>query len=149
MAEIRLMLSGECSDMAPLARQFFEEGNLPGEFESDHFTQSWSDWIDQGAGVIVSARENDSLIGVIGGLLVPSPTTAELELHEMFWFMDQSRRSGATGLKLLQAFEREGHKAGAFRVVMVHLVNQVGRRVSRLYRRRGYRAMEVHYIREL
>lgn len=149
MVDIREMAPDEVEAMIPLARKFFAEGNLPGNFAPDHFVDNWRNWIEAGVGVVFSAWRGFDLLGFLGGIRLVSPTTAEMELHEMFWFMDPDERIGTAGLRLLKAFEEEGQRIGAARVTMVHLCNDTGSRVAKLIERRGFQPLEVHYAKEL
>jgi len=86
-------------------------------------------------------------VGVITGLLGSSLPNDGLVLQELMWYVYPEHRKH--GLKLLKSFEDEGRKVGAKMVVMALMHNSDTERIDRLYKRRGYRPFETHYLKEL
>jgi len=149
MTKIVPLSPGRVEAMRPLAREFYAEGNLPGQLDEDRFLESWHTFIANELGLVMAAWEGDELLGVIGGIKAPSVMTGELELVEQFWFMGKAARGKGVGGALLNAFETAALSEGAARVIMVHLCDEVGEKLARVYEARGFRPLEVHYMKEL
>lgn len=82
--------------------------------------------------------------GVIGGFLAPIYfAPAKLMMEESFWW------SGAEGMDLLTAFEREARAMGASCVLLSTLENERSPVMDRVMRRKGYKPVERRHIKEL
>ncbi len=138
---------GDLDLCGPLGEMFFRQCNLPGQFNVGQFKKVWASVISSGMGMIFGMFAGDELVGAIGGVKYPDPNDGALVATEMFWFVAPSHRGG--GLRLLEMFEDWAKSGGCQRIIMVHLVNGFGDTLAELYKRRGYNATEVHYVREV
>lgn len=143
---IRLVRLDELDAVAAIGLGFYEEGRLPGSMISSCFVASWSAFLSSGVGVIYGMYEEEVLCGVVGGLKYPDPNDGDLVVSECFWFVVKEKRG--RGIELLDAFERWAKEEGAKRIIMVHLSGLMPERIKLLYERRGYKEIEVHYVKE-
>lgn len=150
LAAIPTVIALPLSRLAELARlgaEFYAEGRLPGVFRPEVFVRTWTGLLSSGSGHLLALECNGRLVGALGALLYPDPNDAELVATEMFWFVSKEHRGG--GLKLLAMFEDWAKRQGAKRLAMVHLTGLMPEVLERLYKVRGYRHVESHYIREI
>lgn len=146
---IRLLDVNDVAAMLPLAHEFYNQGDLPGSVKDDVFVKTWRAFISQGVGYVVAAFDGNELVGCIGGVIVPDSNDGEIFANEMFWFVSQKHRGSRLSLKLFDEYERVAKQYGAVRISMVHLANDTSEKLSNLYQRRGYRPVEVHYVKEV
>lgn len=142
----KLMVS-DLPQVAALGALFYAEGKLPGRFNETYWQRSWTELLQNGAGVIFGLCADDDIIGALGGVLFPDPNTGEPVATEFFWYVRPEARGA--GLKLLPEFERWASEAGAVRVHMVHLLRLTPEKLGRLYQRRGYMPTETLYVKTL
>ena len=131
-----------------LGSQFYEEGGLFGRFNREHFEAQWASLIESGAGNIL-AEIGSGVHGAIGGIAYPDPNSGDLTVDETFWFVQKEYRQSSLALCLLRAFESWAEEIGATQQGIVHLTNSMPDRLARIYRRRGYKPVEVHWRREI
>lgn len=70
-------------------------------------------------------------------------------VSEIFWFVEPTHRKSLLAIKLLHLYEDWAKRVGAKFVTLAHFNNEVGDRVSNLYRRLGYEHIETSYMKEL
>ena len=81
----------------------------------------------------------------IGGMVHPHPFNLAVKAgQELFWWSE-----GHDGLKLFEALEEAAKAKGARFWTMITLEALTPASLGRLYERRGYRALEHSYIKEL
>lgn len=149
MTDIRDVLHDEVEMMVPLAIDFYQSPVLPGNLDPETFCANWTAWLSGGMGVVKGAWVDAHFAGAIGGIFGNSASTGELELSEMFFFLDTRFRGMHLGSELMDAFEDAGRESGAVRVNMVRLWDQHGERMDAIYEGRGYRPVEVVHTKEL
>ena len=95
------------------------------------------------------AEEEGGVVGMIAGILSPVYFNhRHVSGEELFWWVsDDAPRS--TGLKLLTALEERAREMGCGTWQMKSLARLNGERMEQLYTRRGYRASERLFIKEL
>lgn len=129
-------------------KNFFDEGKIPGGFVPVEFCQKWTKLLAAGHSVILgSFNEAGDITGALGAVLCPSLTSGKLMAVESFWFVIPQYRGH--GIRLLDAFEKWGESRGATMLCMIHLSNLQPDALKSLYERRGYREIEVNYLKEL
>lgn len=133
--------------MFEAGREFFAEGNLPGGFRPEAFTQNWTKMIYAGHGMILGAFKNGAFIGALGAVFSPDPSNGDKIATEAFWYVRPGHRG--PGLRLLKAFEEIAMKRGVKRIGMVHLLSIQPEGMANLYQRLGYRPVEVNFLKEL
>ncbi len=135
------------TELAVLGSEFYGEGRLPGTFDPVVFTATWQQLLSTGAGGLFVLEEDGKMLGAIGAIAYPCPNNGETIAAEMFWYVRREHRG--RGLRLFDAFEAWAKAKGARRLAMVHLLELTPAALERFYRSRGYRAVEVHYIKEV
>lgn len=120
---------------------------LPGVFDADVFAATWQALLGQGMGVVLVLEHADRLIGAIGAVVAPDPCDGAQCAQELFWFCRREARGH--GLLLLEALEAEARRLGVERLSMAHLDGPNAAPLRRLYLRRGYTPVEVHYSKTL
>lgn len=113
----------------------------------DYATKMYVDYINAGVCVLFGLLEDGEVVGGLGAIKAPDFHSRRCIASELFWFVLPGQRGG--GLQLLQAFEDWAREEGCSHAVMVHLHDSMPEKLQRLYERRGYKQVEVHYLKEL
>lgn len=144
---IRLLTIQELPMAAQLGPQFYAEGKLPGRFVPEIWARKWTELMELGMGFIFGMFDGPKLEGCFGAIVAEDLNDGELRANELFWFVNEDERGH--GLRLFNAYEAEAERRGAKWISMIHLngLHPVG--LSRLYERRGYRAVETAYYKEV
>lgn len=88
----------------------------------------------------------DPIHGMAAGIVSPVYfCPSHISGEELFWWVDDAAPQ-MVGLRLLDALERAAREKGAQSWQMKDLAKLNGKRMTRLYERRGYRASEQSYI---
>jgi GNAT superfamily N-acetyltransferase len=136
------------ADVMALGVSFFAEGKLPGALDTAVAERNWRMLIESGAGAIFAIRGADGrVVGALGALIYPDLNDGALVATEAFWYVLPEHRG--SGLRLLQTFETWAQARGARRLIMVHLSGLMPDKLETFYQRRGYRAIEKHYLKEV
>jgi hypothetical protein len=146
--EIKFVEADKLDSITPLAKQFWQEGNLMGNYDEASFVSNWTNLINQNIGRIIGAYRGNKLIGILGFVASKDPNDNALVSQEMFWFVDPQYRKGE-GLLLLNAYEKIATDIGVKRIGMVHLSEIHSDKLAKLYTKRGYKITETHYIKEI
>lgn len=146
--EIKFVEADKLDSITPLAKQFWQEGKLIGNYDESSFVANWANLINQNVGRIIGAYRNNKLIGILGFVASKDPNDNVLVSQEMFWFVDPQYRKGE-GLLLLNAYEKIATDIGVKRIGMVHLNEIHSEKLAKLYTKRGYKITETHYMKEI
>lgn len=133
----------------PFGQAFHAEMQLPGAFLPDTFVKNWTTFLSQFPAVILGLFKDGALVGGISGMMTPDLFDARLTAQEFFWFMDAAHRSGTGAMRLLKSFEAWGKERGAVEMRMVHMVGKNDAQLERIYKKLGYRTLEVCYVKPL
>jgi len=133
--------------LEPLARQFYEESVNLKDLDWDRFRQLWEVLLGNQVGFIAVAERDGKIIAAIGGVIYPDAYSQKMIATEFFWFALKEHRG--FGLPLLRMFEQWAACQGASEVRMVHLSDVMSDKLSRVYRKLGYRPIETHYAKEV
>ena len=136
-------------ELVPLAREFYDAGDLPGDLDPAVFCDTWAYFLFHGVGILLAAECEGQIVGSIGGVLVPDPRDGRLVSNEHHWFVAKDWRRSSAGARLLRTFEAEALRRGAERITMAHLANELGEKLAPIFLANGYRPVEVHYSRDL
>ena len=99
-------------------------------------------------GVFVVAESDDGDVGgMCGGMVFPFYMTGRLTVQEFMWWVNDSHKG--YGKAMLKAFEAAGRALGAKSVIMIALHDENADRISKIYKRAGYRPSEHSFIKEL
>ena len=139
-----------------LASAFYAENAEAGyldPFSSDFWCRYWSSLIDANLGILLYCTPSQDPAGPPVGLLAAtvslSHTDGALQVTEGLWYMEDGYRKGSLARRLVQALETFALGAEAKRVAMTHLVDETGMRLSKLFKRWGYKPFEVGYMKEV
>jgi len=133
--------------LEPLARQFYAASRFLGEFEESRFVAVWAELMSSGRGVILLLIDHDEIRGALGGVQYPEPYSGVMVATEFFWYVAPGHRG--SGMKLYWDFEKWAKEQGCSEVRMVHLMDSMPDRLSRVYGHLGFEAAEVHYVKSL
>jgi len=150
--ELKILRAEEVPLLAPLGGMFWEEAGFPGSFHGESFAAGWAGLIESGQGVIFGLLDRDgTAAGGIGGFVAPDFNTASQVAMESFWFLRPDLRGGRWGREMFQRFEEWARGQNADRIFMMHSTapQMRPRVVGRFYRGRGYRPVEVYYVKEV
>ncbi len=144
------IVSATLEDLPSVARNgraFYEEGQLPGDFNPSTFCSTWEKFIASGLGKIFALKKGTDFCGALGCLVYPDPNDGATVAMETFWYVSKQFRG--RGLLLLNAFEEWAKENNAARCMIAHYVHLNADVLGRIYRRRGFSPLEVHYIKTL
>lgn len=132
-----------------IAEEFFSLADRPGKFDMDIFKRNWTLFYELGIGTIfvLADDKTDKIYGAIGCVKIPDLMTDTLIAAEMFWFVSAGKRGA--GMKLFDRFEKWAKEAGCHTMKMVHMSNIMTDFLHSIYKRRGYREVEVAYEKEV
>lgn len=100
--------------------------------------------------LLVAVDAHDDVIGFLGYNLMPVYFSPGTEIaQEIFWWVDEAHRSAGVGEALLQMAENDAAGRGAR--AFCSMLNEHARRrgVGPFLERKGYRAVETTYLKEL
>ena len=144
--KVRPILPDEIPGLFDMADMFFSESSFLVGFDRDVFVRSWTGFLDGGNGIIFVVEVAGIFVGALGALKFQDPNNGNLIASELFWYVRPEHRG--KGLDLLAAFENWADDAGCQQKTMVYLTDSMPDQVKRIYERKGYRAMEIHYTKE-
>ncbi len=147
MIEIKPICRFRLRALAPGAQEFYASSKFLRTFDIDKFVTFWKNMIESGMGVIIAAWDEGEPIGAIGAMAFPDPYSGEIVVQEFFWFVRPNHRGA--GLRLYYALEKWAIEKGARVIRMVHLMDSMPEKLSRVYGRLGFEMVETLYSKEL
>ncbi len=120
---------------------------MPGEFLPEVFVASWTVLLERGLGFIIGLFKESKLCGCLGAAVTKCLNSGQLVANEQFWFVLPEARGD--GLRMVPAYEDEAVRRGAKRVSMALIKDLQPEALGAYYERRGYRAFEIAYSKEL
>lgn len=138
---IRRLGSWEEEDILPIAEQFHAEAQIGATF---HREACLANWRSLGTRVAFGLFKGDDLVGVLAGFIAPQFMTGVMLAQEMFWYVKPEHRGSLSGVRLFQEFEKWATEKQAYGIVMASLADNPP--VAELYKKRGYRHIESHYL---
>lgn len=97
-------------------------------------------------GVIFLAEDQGWILGMLAIVVVPHLLTERLYAEELCWWVNPAVRGGLAAPRLLEAAEQFTRQRGLSCLKMVQPADQPT--VGRLYSRRGFRPVEVAFVKE-
>ncbi len=146
---IRLLNPDEVSLCIEGGKSFFDEGNMPGGFDPDHFAKAWGSIIQTGRGSIIGSFEGETIAGALGAILCPNLFNRRQFAVESFWYVLPEFRNSLHGIRLLREYERWARDKGLDDAFMIHLENLQPERLKGIYERFGYSLIETNYHKRL
>ena len=141
---IRKATTEDLPKLLNLAQEFYASSEFLEGFNLNIFVANWSNFINNDIGVIWILNEFD---GILGAVKYPDINSGELVATEFFWFVSPDKRGD--GIKLLREFEKWAKEVGCKKIFMVYLMDSMPEEMKSVYKRYGYKPMEVHYVKEL
>jgi GNAT superfamily N-acetyltransferase len=132
-----------------MAQSFFNECGLPGTFKIEAFLHNWSMLLEKNFGIIFALQKDEKVVGMLGGILSPDINSGELTATEAFWYVMPENRKTPESLKLLLVFEKWAIEIGAKKIIMAHLLSSMPERLGTFYERRGYKPVEIQYVKQV
>ena len=129
------------------AQQFYASSRFLVDFKIERFCQVWKALFESGAGVVFILVDGDATIGTIGGVIHADLYSGRQVATEFFWFVQDGHRGA--GLKLYRMFEAWAREQGATEIRMVHLMDSMPEKLSRVYHHLGFVPIETHYAKGL
>ena len=141
----------------PLARSFYAESSSifssENNFDDDLWSASMSRCIESETMRVLyttkSGRVDGECVALMTVALVVSPFDGRIEIHEAMWYVAKGYRSFGHGMTLLRSLDALAEEIGAARIIMTHLENNTGDRLSHILPRFGYKPLEVTYSKEV
>ena len=100
--------------------------------------------------VLLSCKENDKLIGITGGLLFPLYFNLDYKVvQELWWWVEEDKRGSDCGKLLYNALESWAKHKQADAFFMIALEDSRVETMAKVYKRKGFKAMERTFIKEL
>lgn len=144
---VRTLTIEELPELAKMGPEFYKESGLMGSFIPDIFVAKWTAFINLDIGFVIGLFRDGKLAGGFGAIVSDDFNDGAIVASECFWFVSSEARG--RGFELLLAYEEEARKRGAVRCSMIHLLALQADRLGELYERRGYKAIETAYMKEL
>jgi RimJ/RimL family protein N-acetyltransferase len=99
-------------------------------------------------GVVLVSVEGDKITGVIAGLVTPNTWFPDqLDLMELFWFVEEKYRGSSAALRLLREFTKRGKALDVKRIVMSSETHSP--LSNNAYEKRGYKLIEKTFVMEV
>lgn len=135
-----------------LGDSFYKECDLPGGFIPEVFIHNWKMIMNNKMGAMWKLVIDEKPVGFLGALLTPDINNGDMIATELFWYVDPKNRTTLGSIRLLDAFEHWAREMDVKRIIMAHLIgqpNQSGERIGKFYEKRGFKSVEVHYVKIL
>ncbi len=146
---IRAISPDELPELRALCQEFFRESKYPGEFVGPLFEEFWTDMINAGHGMILTARRLNVLMGMTGTITSPSIFNGALTTTFSFWYVRPEARRNGIGGQLHDRVEYIARHRGAKAILAGHIltINPTGLR--EFFEARGYTLRELVFRKEL
>ncbi len=106
---------------------------------------TYSKFIRDGVGGIIISLSDNAVSGGLGFIISNDLHSGEKIAVETFWYVLPEFRG--IGIKLLDEFEKLAKENSCDNIAMVHLEDSSPEVLERLYKKRGYKLVERHYVR--
>lgn len=97
-------------------------------------------------GVILTAEEDSTIIGMLALVAVTHPMTGQRYAEEIAWWVEPEYRGGLIGPRLHRAGEQWARDLGLH---MIRMLSPVGSDLGVYYARRGYVEVETSWMKTL
>ena len=129
-------------ELLRMGREFYNVSGYSdlGEYNPDLLIKTIEILINSGTLLITDG-------GMIGWLNFPLYMTGDIVSQELFWWVDEEKRSTGISKKLLKCAEEKSKEQGAKAMMMLCLDRLDGDRVGKMYEHFGYTPRETTYMR--
>lgn len=130
-----------------MAEQFWKHTEFDEVYDPDMVAGMSQACIDQG---LMSVYDNDGVCGFACGIAGPLLASSEvLAGTEMAWWVDEDKRGGSAGVKLLKHLEGLAKSIGVKYWTMIFMESSMPKEVESMYKRMSYHKTETSYMRVL
>jgi GNAT superfamily N-acetyltransferase len=112
-----------------------------------HATETYLEFVADGRGVVFAAKQDGKNVGGLAAIRTIDINGGFPLAVELFWFILPEHRGG--GMLLLDAFESWASEQGCEKMAMIHLSDSMPDVLQKVYERRGYELVEMHYVKEI
>lgn len=133
--------------LSKIAEQFYSSSEHLDGFDIDVFVFNWENFIESNIGIIFLLINDGRIVGVLGGIKYPDVNSNHLMATELFWYVEKDHRG--QGGRLLKEFEEWAKTEGCKKIIMVHMTDLMPDKLESIYKHKGYKKMEVHYVKEV
>jgi len=134
--------------IASLGAIFYEQAGLPGKFNGDVFIGFWKKCVESGIAAQWVFEQDSAIVGTIGMLIIVSPFDGKIVAEETFWFVHPDHR-GTAGLRLFMEAEMWAKAINCDAMKVGYLTNLSAEKLHAFYERRGYRALQTQFVKQL
>lgn len=150
---VRMARESDLPRVAEMGKAFFAASGLGDIAELDEaaFAVTIKRFVqgDLPGALLVAEDNGGHVVGMAAFVVFPFYFNHAVSVgQEIFWWVEPAHRSGA-GRDLLTAMEQEARASGASLFIMASLAGQRDEALTRIYTRRGFRALENTFIRTL
>lgn len=146
MITIREAAIHEIPAIVDFMRQFETESKHI-RIEPVYATRMYTNMVKSGVAHMFIMDDDGVMIGGIGCIVSPDLMNGDLMAIETYWFVSPDHRGH--GIRLVSYLEQWAREHGCKSIAMIHLTDSHPKRLELLYQRRGYIAIETHYVKEL
>lgn len=146
---IRPLTIEELPLCVPFGQQFFQEFNLRGVFNPDHFLATWTTFFWTVPSVVLGVYRDGTLVGGMGAISSKDMFTGDQVATELFWYIGAAHRTGTGALRVLRAYEDWGMRQQVDELRISHFKMKNDEQLQRLYEHRGYVLLEQGYQKRL
>jgi len=141
----RMMVKEDLEQLFDLFNEFVDESLK--EYDIDLNVELIKKIAEQYVETSFVAEKDGKLVGVLGGSIIAVPTFKTAVYQEQVWFFSKAYRFH--GIGLLKFAENTLKECGISHIIMANMANSKAEKLSRFYKKMGYKEMEVHYIKPL
>ena len=137
----------EVRTVAEMAKGF-ESETAHVKVDVDHCTKTYTRLLQKGIGGILVLRDGHGAIRGGLGYIVAEDLHAPIKMAiETFWFVPPTCRG--EGVTIVVAFEEMARINGCGKAAMIHMEDSHPEELELLYRRRKYKLIERHFVKEI
>lgn len=118
-------------------------------FDAEYFRGKYAPLLARGDAMCAASFKNEKCVGMIIGSAHPSMHYDQLIACEEGWFVDPEYRKTTLGMRLFKIFEKWAHERGCDQILMMHPVGGATNNLSRMYKKMGFKPLEVLYIKDI
>lgn len=153
MTTVRAAKIADVPRMVEMRRRSYEVGRMAdwlGPFDAEHFADLWTAIIEDPSAWLLVAELEGELVGMSFGVLTPIWLSRSVRAaSEAFMWVEPEHRREGVGGALLSAIEAWAREHGAAFVCMASFPTLGPTAMKRMCLSRGYRKMEIHYLKGL
>jgi N-acetylglutamate synthase-like GNAT family acetyltransferase len=138
----------ELETICKFARSFAEESNA-GEFEDKVFLDSIHKLLSSGKAKVFILEINNKIAGMIGVTAYKNYYNNNVRVQEIFWWVDYEYRNTRDSIKLFNKVEEWAQNIGADEVMVSSTATMNVDKLEKFYTKKGFRKMDINYIRSL